>query len=338
MQQCEFVRRKPKNMRTKRIVDNKGPLVNENPKRTLYLHGEKTSDINKEVQRVLLCVQSSAFVTKLREDNKMHPFEGTESLEFLAFKNDASLFCFSSHNKKRPHNIILGRQFNFKLLDMVELGVRDCDQEAHSGINSNLGSKPAMFFVGPEFDFPIFDRVRNLLIDFFGGSPVENLNASGFDRAICVSLVCKTELTSYDIPAESEIISFPENSVVLHITHVALRGSGASMEVVPDSTTKLEFGLRRVKFAPNTAFAKACKQAPTGKGDTNVSRDGLGNVRGQLHVGKQDVSQITKRRFKRVRGGDRQAAEGVAEGGDEAAEGRVRRRKSDGIPNPASDI
>ena len=33
------------------------------------------------------------------------------SIEFFAQKEDASLFAFSNHNKKRPNNMVLGRLF-----------------------------------------------------------------------------------------------------------------------------------------------------------------------------------------------------------------------------------
>jgi ribosome production factor 2 len=337
MEKCEFVRRKAKSQRTKRQIERKQSLVNENPKRTLSLHGEKSSDITKEVQRVILFVQSSPHVVKLREGNKTHPFETTESLEFLGFKNDCSLFCFGNHSKKRPHNIIIGRQFNFKAMDMVELGVRDCSQDSSAGISSNLGSKPAMIFLGPEFDFPIFDRLRNILLDFFGGAPVENLNANGLDRAIGVTMRCNTELPSYDIPTGGEIVTFPEGTVIVHLTHVALRSKGGqgstTLEVVPDSSTVLEFCVRRIRFATPQAFNFACKQAPTSKNEKGVSRDALGELRGQVHVGKQEVDKITKRRFKRVRGG---AAE--AEGDEGEADNVPRRRKTQGIPDLAADI
>ena len=39
----------------------------------------------------------------------MRPFEDQTSLEFMSQKNDASLFAFGSHSKKRPHNLVFGK-------------------------------------------------------------------------------------------------------------------------------------------------------------------------------------------------------------------------------------
>ena len=44
-------------------------------------------------------------------------------MEFLSQKNDASLFAFGTHSKKRPHNLVFGRLFDHHILDMVETGV-----------------------------------------------------------------------------------------------------------------------------------------------------------------------------------------------------------------------
>ena len=46
-------------------------------------------------------------------------------LEFFCKKNDSSLFMLGNHNKKRPHNIILGRMYDYHLLDMFELGLEN---------------------------------------------------------------------------------------------------------------------------------------------------------------------------------------------------------------------
>jgi hypothetical protein len=57
--------------------------------------------------------------------NELYPFEEPSKLEFFSQKCDASLFMFGSHNKKRPHNIVMGRHFNFHVYDMLEFGVTE---------------------------------------------------------------------------------------------------------------------------------------------------------------------------------------------------------------------
>ena len=55
--------------------------------------------------------------------NDIHPFDDTSSLEFFASKNDASLFVTGLHSKKRPHDLVLTRMFDGRVLDMLELGI-----------------------------------------------------------------------------------------------------------------------------------------------------------------------------------------------------------------------
>lgn len=33
--------------------------------------------------------------------------------------------CLGNHNKKRPHNLIMGRMYDYQLLDMIELGLEN---------------------------------------------------------------------------------------------------------------------------------------------------------------------------------------------------------------------
>lgn len=42
--------------------------------------------------------------------NDILPFENITPIEGFANKYNASLFAFASHNKKRPNNIILGKE------------------------------------------------------------------------------------------------------------------------------------------------------------------------------------------------------------------------------------
>lgn len=70
------------------------------------------------------CPQTEA-VKFSRNNPDMQPFEagGEGPLESHCGHQNCSLFALGSHQKKRPHNLILGRLFDFRLYDMVEFGV-----------------------------------------------------------------------------------------------------------------------------------------------------------------------------------------------------------------------
>ena len=60
-----------------------------------------------------------------RKNDDLLPFEagGEAKLEHFASKTDCGQFVLASHTKKRPHNLILGRFFDHRLYDLLELGV-----------------------------------------------------------------------------------------------------------------------------------------------------------------------------------------------------------------------
>jgi ribosome production factor 2 len=55
----------------------------------------------------------------------VYPFEELSKLENLSKKHDSSLFAFGNHSKKRPNNLVLGRMYDFKVLDMFELEIEE---------------------------------------------------------------------------------------------------------------------------------------------------------------------------------------------------------------------
>ena len=97
-------------------------------------------------------------------------------LELHSSRHDCSLFALGSHQKKRPHNLVLGRLHDFRLYDMVEFGVR-----GHRTVQSfgggaalaQLGNKPCFVFVGDVFEAdPGMRQVKSLLLDYFRGRQV----------------------------------------------------------------------------------------------------------------------------------------------------------------------
>ena len=119
---------KPKTRRGARALLKRAPRLVEELKKVLLLHGGKSSAILKEVLSDLGALKRGECLKLSRKNEDVRPFEtgGEGGLEFLCHKADCSLFCLANHSKKRPHNLVLGRMFDFKLLDMLELGVRPC--------------------------------------------------------------------------------------------------------------------------------------------------------------------------------------------------------------------
>merc|ERR1712228_793300 len=120
---------------------------------------------------------------QFHQKNMLRPFEDPSSLEFFAERNDASLFCFGSHSKKRPHNLVFGRFFNNQLLDMVELAVN------YANIPNKLkiptGIKPMLSFTGEGWtdgENSELERVRNMFTDLFVGPKADNISLKGLEH------------------------------------------------------------------------------------------------------------------------------------------------------------
>jgi ribosome production factor 2 len=114
------------------------------------------------------------------------------SLEFLIEKNDLSSFIIGSHSKKRPHNLVFGRAFDHRVLEMVEVGVTNLkEMTSFHGEKPMIGSKPLLLCEG---DFEaVFElrRFKNMLIDQFRGQLATNVNLAGIDHVIVLTAIDK---------------------------------------------------------------------------------------------------------------------------------------------------
>ncbi len=116
---------KPRSQRAKRALEAREPKAVEDRKRSVLIRGHTCSQRVLQVMRDLHTLRrpDSAVMSRKHPDLSL-PFEDQAvSLEKLAGKEDAALFAFGSHSKKRPDNLVLGCMFDGHLLDMHELGV-----------------------------------------------------------------------------------------------------------------------------------------------------------------------------------------------------------------------
>ena len=81
-----------------------------------------TKDVIKQVHKMRDPLHSTILGKK---KNEIYPFEDTAFLEKMCKKYDAAFFVVGNNQKKRPNDVIFGRIFNEKAIDIVEFGVSD---------------------------------------------------------------------------------------------------------------------------------------------------------------------------------------------------------------------
>ena len=65
------------------------------------------------------------YAISFSKKNAVRPFEDAASLEFWAQKNDAAMFIVGQSTKKRPDGMTFVRMYDYRVLDMCEVGVED---------------------------------------------------------------------------------------------------------------------------------------------------------------------------------------------------------------------
>jgi len=282
--------RTPKTQRAKRILQAREPLIVENVKSVLGLRGPKCSQIAKLAIKDFCTIQKP-HAKALTRENPLRPFEDQTSLEFLARQNDCSLLAFGSHTKKRPHNFIIGRLFDFQVLDMFEFGIdsdtfrslKDLEGERKGTVR--VGSKPCFVFSGEEFEKnPDFVVLKSLLLDFFRGEQLDQINLAGVDRVIAIT-------------ARADKVYFRHYAILLKksgtkIPRVELEEVGPTMD--------LTFRRRRSaaeevqKDALRQPKATSSKPRPV----KNLERSATGDARVRVHLQHQDLDELTLARMK----------------------------------------
>ena len=213
-------------------------------------------------------------------------------LEFLCQKNDSSLFAFGTHSKKRPHNLVLGRMFDFHLLDMVELGVEAFRPmasfaEAQGGCASE--TKPCLLFQGAEWEQQAdLIALRSVLCDFFQLQVVDAISSTGLEHVL--------SFTAHDgkVLGRHYLVRL-RKAAEAGAPYVELQEMGPSLDLV----------VRRAHHpAPDLMKAALVKPKATDKKPKkvkNVEHSRLGGRQGRLHVDRQDLRKLVTHKSKALR-------------------------------------
>ncbi|KAG7578416.1 Brix domain [Arabidopsis thaliana x Arabidopsis arenosa] len=193
--------RTPKTGKAKRVLEKRAPKLVETGKKTLILHGTKTSATLSSVLMELYRLKKGGAIRYSRRNENIRPFEsgGETSLEFFSQKTDCSIFVYGSHTKKRPDNLVLGRMYDHQVYDLIEVGIENFKSLLAFSYDKKFapheGSKPFICFTGEGFEnVPELKHLKEVLTDLFRGEVVDNLNLTGLDRAYVCSAISPTKV------------------------------------------------------------------------------------------------------------------------------------------------
>ena len=278
--------------------------------------------------------------------NVVRPFEDATSLEFWARKNDASMFVLGQSTKKRPNGLTIARMFDGRLLDMCELGVDQFVSMDEFKVQSlwnvvffiiclrhvqtpkpQPGHKPMLHFASELFDtHPRYIQLKSLLMDLFNGEVIESVYLSGLEHVFSITVAPSSEkLASVTDDTQNE---GPLPTVHIRGYAVKLLASGQRVprvELVPMGPS-LDLSLRRHQPADAELWKVAMRRPKLKKQDVekglgkkrkNLEVDEMGDLRGRVHVGKQDLAKLQTRKMKGLKsspGEDDDARESEGEG------------------------
>lgn len=282
----------------RRAQKKKEPRLVENPKSTMFIRGSTANKRVLDVMRDFIRLKNP-LCKVLSKKNEIRPFENVDSLEFLAQKNDCSLFVVGSNSKKRPDNLILGRLFNHQLMDMLELGIQNYQSmEECPGRKSSVGSKPLILFQGDQFQYSESHMLlKSLLLDMFAVTHSESVNASGVNSALVV-----TSLTHDTTPSKDG----DQNPLVLiklyslNLSKSASKSPRVELELMgPSMTVELK------RMHENTGDLKkqslrVPKELKPAK-VKNIKYNELGDKVGRIHMTKQPVDDMQVRKIKALK-------------------------------------
>lgn len=273
---------KPRTRRGKRFLENKASKIIENVKTACFIRGSTANNTVLTAMKNFNVLKKPHGVFFSRK-NEMRPFENIIPLEYFCQKHDTSLFMFGSHNKKRPNNLIIGRMYDFHLLDMFEFGIEKfrC-LEDFKVPKISCGIKPLLLFAGELFEEPEYQRLKNLLIDFFQGSEVSTIRLQGLEHVIMItSENGKIYFRSYRIVMKKSGTKTP---------YIELIEIGPSLDLI----------LRRNKLASEDLFKLARKQPKVlkPKKTKNIEKNVFGSKLGRIHMKRQNFKQLNTRKMK----------------------------------------
>ncbi|XP_031831520.1 ribosome production factor 2-like protein Non3 isoform X1 [Nomia melanderi] len=300
---------KPTTHRGKRAILKKEPKLVENAKETLCFKGKNTSQLVVDFMKDLYDLKKPN-AQMLQKKNDVLPFEDITLIEKFSAKYNSALFMIALHNKKRPHNLVMGRMYENTLLDMAEFGIENYKSLKDFKLPKiSEGIKPLLVFNGELFENNHeLDRIKNLFVDMFQREVVENIRLQGLEHVLSFTAV--------------------ENKILLRSYRIFLKKSNCRTPRIEleEIGPRADLICRRTKLASADLFKQACKKPKELKikKKKNISKNNLGTTFGRIHVGAQNLNSIQTRKMKGLKKTMLEKKAGI------------KRRNSDNVTNDSS--
>ncbi|KAH9859174.1 Brix domain-containing protein [Lenzites betulinus] len=312
---------KPKNARSKRVLQAREPKEIEDPRTAIFVKGTHTGEKVSGAMKELMALKRP-YAISFSKKNTVRPFEDASSLEFWAQKNDASLFLVGQSTKKRPDGITFVRMFDHRVLDMCEVGVDMFKSMAEFKTpKATPGHKPLLHFASELFDsHPRFVQLKSMLLDFFNGEVIDSICLAGIEHVISVSLgptppslyaaTTTLEASSSDAPAPSEAL--PKVHIRAYTIRLLASGTRVPRVELTPMGPFLDLTLRRHQEADAELLKQAMRRPKVRKQDVekglgkkrkNLETDEMGDLRGRIHVGTQNLDKLQTRKMKGLKAG-----------------------------------
>ncbi|GJF00652.1 Brix-domain-containing protein [Phanerochaete sordida] len=342
---------KPKNARSKRALKARESKEVEDPRTAIFVRGTNAGEKVQNVMQELMALKRP-YAISFSKKNTVRPFEDPASLEFWAQKNDASLFVVGQSNKKRPDGMTFVRMFDNRVLDMLEVGVENfVSMREFKTPKATPGHKPLMHFASELFTtHPRLQQLKSLLLTFFNGEEIDGIHLAGLEHVISVTLgptppslsstgTATTTLggPTGDLQPQGEAL--PKVHIRAYTIRLLASGTKVPRVELTPMGPSLDLTLRRHQDADAEVLKQALRRPKLKKQDVakglgkkrkNLEVDEMGDLRGRIHVEKQDLSKLQTRKMKglkAVRGEAMDVDEESA--GDEHTSSERKRRRTD---------
>jgi ribosome production factor 2 len=171
-----------------------------------------------------------------------------------------------------------------------------------------------MHFSSELFDtHPRYIQLKSLLMDLFNGEVVDSICLAGLEHVISVTLApTPASVGNTTISLDEDTKTLPQVHIRTYTVRLLSSGTRIPRVELTPMGPFLDLSLRRHEPADGELWKAAMKRPKMKKQDVekgvgkkrkNLEVDEMGDLRGKVHLGKQDLGRLQTRKMKGLKGG-----------------------------------